>query len=132
MELILVGIISGIITGLGMGGGSILILILVTFMSVSQHVAQATNLIFFIPTAIIAIIVHVKNQNIDKKVGRKLLFTTIIGSAVGAYLTSKIEAENLKRYFGFFLLAVGIYEIITTKKEHIKEKKEEKEKWKIG
>ena len=128
MELILVGVISGIITGLGMGGGSILILILVTFMSVSQHIAQATNLIFFIPTAIIAIIVHIKNKNIDKKIGKKLLLTTMIGSGIGAYLTSKVEPESLKRYFGFFLLAVGIYEIITTIKEHKKEKREEKEK----
>ena len=67
MGMILVGIISGIITGLGMGGGSILILILVSFMSVSQHAAQATNLMFFIPTAIIAILVHIRNKNIDKK-----------------------------------------------------------------
>ena len=128
MELILVGIISGIITGLGMGGGSILILILVSFMSVSQHIAQATNLIFFIPTAIIAIFIHIKNNNIDKVIARKLLFTTIIGSACGSYLTSKIDAGNLKKYFGFFLLAVGIYEIITTIKEYKKDKKEEKQK----
>ena len=126
MGLILVGIISGIVTGLGMGGGSILILILVTFMSVSQHIAQATNLIFFIPTAVIAIIIHIKNNNVEKQVAKKLFFMTILGSALGAYLTSLVEAENLKRYFGFFLLAVGIYEIITTIKEHLKEKEEEK------
>ena len=126
MGLILVGIISGIVTGLGMGGGSILILILVTFMSVNQHVAQATNLIFFIPTAVIAIIIHIKNNNVEKQVAKKLFFMTILGSALGAYLTSLVEAENLKRYFGFFLLAVGIYEIITTIKEHLKEKEEEK------
>ena len=128
MGLILVGIISGIVTGLGMGGGSILILILVTFMSVSQHVAQATNLIFFIPTAVIAIFIHIKNKNVEKKIAKKLFFVTIIGSALGAYLTSLVEAENLKRYFGIFLLVIGVYEIITTIKEHIKEKKEEKAK----
>lgn len=125
MGLILVGIISGIITGLGMGGGSILILILVAFMSVSQHVAQATNLIFFIPTAVIAIIIHIKNKNIDKPIGKKLLFTTIIGSALGAYLTNLVEPQKLTKYFGIFLLIIGIYEIITTIKEHMKEKKEE-------
>ena len=128
MGLILVGIISGIVTGLGMGGGSILILILVTFMSVNQHVAQATNLIFFIPTAVIAILIHIKNNNIDKSVAKKLFLVTIIGSALGAYLTSLVNPENLKRYFGFFLLAVGIYEIITTLRIHLKEKKEEKGK----
>lgn len=100
-------------------------------MAVPQHIAQATNLIFFIPTAIIAIFVHIKNKNIDKEVGKKLFLATVIGSGVGAYLTTFIASENLKRYFGFFLLAVGIYEIITTFKEHKNEKKEEKEKWKI-
>lgn len=125
MGLILVGIISGIITGLGMGGGSILILILVAFMSISQHIAQATNLIFFIPTAVIAIIIHIKNGNVEKKVGKKLFIVTILGSAIGAYLTSFIEPKNLTKYFGIFLLIIGVYEIITTIKEHIKEKKEE-------
>lgn len=126
MGLILVGIISGIVTGLGMGGGSILILILVAFMSVSQHIAQATNLIFFIPTAVIAIIIHIKNKNVEKQVAKKLFLVTIIGSALGAYLTSFVEAKNLTRYFGIFLLIIGIYEIITTLKVHLKEKEEEK------
>ena len=58
MKLILIGIISGIVTGMGMGGGSILILILTAFMGVNQHTAQATNLIFFIPTSISAIYVY--------------------------------------------------------------------------
>ena len=65
MKLILIGIISGIVTGMGMGGGSILILILTAFMGVNQHTAQATNLIFFIPTSISAIYVYFKNKNVD-------------------------------------------------------------------
>lgn len=125
MGLILVGIISGVITGLGMGGGSILILILVTFMSISQHVAQATNLIFFIPTALIAIVIHIKKQNIDKEIGKKLFLVTMMGSGIGAYLTRFIESKKLTKYFGIFLLVIGIYEIITTIKEYLKTKEEE-------
>lgn len=126
MELFLVGIISGIVTGLGMGGGSILILILAAFMQVSQHVAQATNLLFYIPTAIVAILVHIKKKNIEKDVGKKLLLTTLVGSGLGAYLTTKVNAEHLQRYFGFFLLSVGIYGMIITIKEHIKKKEEDR------
>ena len=47
----LTGVISGIISGMGMGGGTILITILVCFLSVDQKVAQAVNLVFFIPTS---------------------------------------------------------------------------------
>lgn len=123
MKLILIGIISGIVTGLGMGGGSILILFLTMFMSVNQHTAQAANLIFFIPTSISAIYVYFKNKNIDKKVGKKLLYTVIIGAIIGAYLTKYIDSTNLKKYFGMFILAVGIIDIILTIKNKIKDNK---------
>lgn len=127
MKIILIGILSGIVTGLGMGGGSILILILTTFLNTEQHTAQAANLIFFIPTAITAIIVHFKNKNVDKQVGKKLLYSSIVGSAVGAYLTSFVKAQNLRKYFGIFLLVVGILEIIDTIKKIYKSKGEKKQ-----
>ena len=46
----LIGLVSGIVTGTGMGGGTILILLLTLIIGTNQHEAQATNLIFFIPT----------------------------------------------------------------------------------
>jgi len=52
---ILIGIVSGIIGGLGMGGGTVLILLLSLFLDIEQHIAQATNIVFFVPTAISAI-----------------------------------------------------------------------------
>lgn len=92
-------------------------------MGVNQHIAQATNLIFFIPTAIISIIVHFKNQNVERKVGKSLLLPVIVGSAVGAILTLQLQPQKLKKYFGIFLLAVGILEMITTIKKIIKNRK---------
>ena len=51
MMEILIGLVSGIVSGTGMGGGTILIFLLSYVMQVEQHVAQAANLIFFIPTS---------------------------------------------------------------------------------
>lgn len=65
MLQILIGGLSGIFSGIGMGGGTILIFLLTTFAGLEQHIAQATNLIYFIPTAISAIIVNYKNKNIS-------------------------------------------------------------------
>ena len=123
MKLILIGIISGIVTGLGMGGGSILILFLTMFMSVSQHTAQAANLIFFVPTSISAIYVYFKNKNVDTKIGIRLLFSVIIGAMLGAFLTKFVEPSNLKKYFGMFILAVGVIDIILTIKNKIIKRK---------
>ena len=63
---IFLGFIAGMFTGLGLGGGSILALLLTLFFNVNQHLAQSTNIIFFIPSAIISIIINIKNKNIKK------------------------------------------------------------------
>lgn len=123
MKLILIGIISGIVTGLGMGGGSILILFLTMFMYVNQHTAQAANLIFFIPTSISAIYVYFKNKNVEPLIGKKLLYSVIVGAMIGAYSTKYINSYKLKKYFGMFILAVGVIDIILTIKNKIKQKK---------
>ena len=122
MELIITGMISGFITSLGMGGGSILILMLTYFFNVEQQIAQAANLIFFIPTAIVAIIIHFKNKNVDKEVGKKLLLPSIFGAGFGAYFTKFVNVKSLRKYFGIFLLVIGILELITIIKNMIKRK----------
>ena len=74
MKEIIIGLISGIISGLGMGGGTILILFLTLFANIEQHIAQATNVIFFVPTAIAAIIIFIKNKKINFKIGLPICF----------------------------------------------------------
>ena len=66
MREVLIGVVSGIVSGTGMGGGTILIFLLSFLSGVEQHVAQATNLIFFVPTSIVAIWVNIKNKNTIK------------------------------------------------------------------
>ena len=69
MTNIIIGAVSGIVSGMGMGGGTILILCLVLFLGKDQHVAQGANLIFFIPTSIVSIITNVKQKLIKWKTG---------------------------------------------------------------
>ena len=65
--LIISGILSGILGGMGMGGGTILIPVLGIFFGIDQHVAQAVNLISFVPMAAISIAIHLKNGLMEKK-----------------------------------------------------------------
>lgn len=116
MFLILTGVVSGIISGLGMGGGTILIIILTNILNYEQHIAQASNILFFIPTSLMAIWVHFKQNDIDKSLILKLAIPGVIGGIIGSYVSVIIEANNLKKFFGVFLLIVGTYEIITTVK----------------
>lgn len=111
MGEILIGIISGIISGAGMGGGTILIFLLSFMMGVEQHIAQATNLIFFIPTSIVAIIVNLKNKNIDLKLAIIISICGVIGAIIGANIAINIDVGLLKKIFGIFLVIVTINEI---------------------
>lgn len=120
MKEILFGLISGIVTGMGIGGGTILIILLTVFMNIEQHTAQATNLIFFIPTAIVTIIMSLKNKLIDYKVANIIIIFGIIGSIVGAYISVRINNKSLKKYFGIVLLIIAIYEIYSYRKQYKK------------
>lgn len=120
---ILTGLISGIVSGTGMGGGTILILCLSIFLGIDQKVAQATNLIFFIPTSIATIYVNMKEKKINLKVAKVIIFWGIIGAAIGAIITQNIDTKILKKLFGFFLGFIAIHEIYIIIKEYIFSKK---------
>ena len=99
---ILIGTISGIISGIGMGGGTVLIFLLTFMLGIEQHIAQGANLIFFIPTSIVAIIVNFKNKNIDLKLATIISIFGVLGAIVGANLAIYTNVKDLKKYFRNF------------------------------
>ena len=122
MAYLLIGLISGIVSGTGMGGGTILIFLLTFFMGVEQHIAQATNLIFFIPTSIIAILVNLKNKNIYLKSAIIISVFGILGAIIGANISINMDVVILKKAFGIFLAIIAIHEIYTIVKLYKNEK----------
>ena len=114
---IAIGIASGIISGLGIGGGTLLIPALVILFGIAQQEAQNINLIYFIPTAIMAVVTHLKNGNIMKKEAVSLALWGLPAAALGSFIAIMVDAMWLKRGFGFFLLAMGIYELLNAKQD---------------
>ena len=120
---IFTGALSGAFSGTGMGGGTILILILSAFMGIDQHIAQATNLVFFVPTSITAIITTLKEKLINLKIGIPVAISGIFGAIIGAKISVNMDVNYLKKYFGIFLLIITIYEIYSLVRQYIFEKK---------
>ena len=125
MLLLAIGFVSGIISGMGIGGGTLLIPALVFIVGTKQQIAQSINLIVFIPSAIAALIVHTKKHNIEKGLLMKLAITGCIGAVAGSLLAVKLDSDILKRIFGIFLFVIGFYEI--TSKSKIKSTASSKE-----
>ncbi|CDE90708.1 MAG: sulfite exporter TauE/SafE family protein [Clostridia bacterium] len=123
MKEIIIGIVSGIVSGTGMGGGTILIFLLTFMCGIEQHIAQATNLIFFIPTSIVAIIVNIKNKNIKFKIATIISIFGILGAIVGANISIHTDVNRLRKFFGIFLAVIAIHEIYTIIKENKKIRK---------
>lgn len=119
MKEIVIGLLSGIVSGTGMGGGTVLILLLTMILGIEQHIAQATNLIFFIPTSIVAIITNWKHKLIDTKIAIVISICGIIGAVFGAIISNKTDVRDLRRFFGIFLAIIAIFEIFSYFRRYI-------------
>lgn len=118
MKEILIGVFSGVFSGIGMGGGTVLIVLLTIISGLEQHIAQATNLIYFVPTAISAIIVNYREKNIDIKLAKIISISGAIGAIIGANISVNTNVEILRKFYGFFLIIIAIHEIYTLIKEY--------------
>ena len=106
-----VSVILGFLSGLGTGGGSLLILWLTLVLDVPQNDARAINLMFFVPSAVIACLFRWKQGKLNF---RKVLPGILAGCAAAAgctLLTAGQTPDLLKKAFGILLICAGIREI---------------------
>ena len=111
MLTVIIGFLSGIISGMGIGGGAILIPALILTYGIEQKLAQGINLVYFLPTAVIALIVHIKKKNVDIKTAAIIGACGIIGAIGGSLIAMRLSNHSFQRFFGIFLLLIGIREI---------------------
>lgn len=109
---VLAGALSGVLGGMGMGGGTLLIPLLSIFYSVNQHVCQAVNLISFIPMAIVALIIHIKNKLVVFKCLAYVIVPAILFGIMGSFLAKDISGELLGRMFGGFLIILSVFQFL--------------------
>lgn len=114
MKFVIISSLASILAGMGMGGGSLFIILGLLFLELPQKTLQGLNLIMFISSGISATVSNFKNKLIDKKLSKKMAPCLALGSIVGVYITSKIKEEKLRKYFLIFITIIGIYEIISS------------------
>ena len=107
------GVLGGIFGGMGMGGGTVLIPLLGIFYNVNQHTAQAVNLISFIPMAIVALIIHLKNNMIDFSRVVWVIIPGVLSCILGCYIAKSVTGDILARCFGGFLILLSIFQFVS-------------------
>ncbi len=117
MAAAIFGFLSGIISGMGIGGGVILIPLLALFLHMEQQPAQGINLFYFLPTAIAALVIHIKNKQIAFRPALTLMACAIPGAIAGGWIAVTIAPGMLRKLFAVFLLLMGIHELLTKKEK---------------
>lgn len=105
---ILIGLISGIAGGMGMGGGTLLIPLLSIFLGVVQKEAQLLNVFSFVIMAIFVVYIHIKNKLIN--VFPAIMFSVLaaVFAVIFSLLVKDISNTTLKTFFGVFLIILAL------------------------
>ena len=109
---LLVGCATGILSAWGVGGGTLLLLIMTLFLGVEPATARAINLLYFLPTAAMGLLHHRKNGLLDKPLLTAAVPWGLAAAAVGAWLSTALDAAVLRRPFGVFLLITGVMTLL--------------------
>lgn len=107
----LAGAATGVLSGFGVGGGSLLLIYMTSFAGVPQTLAQGVNLLYFLPTAATALPAHLKNGYVEKKALVPAIAAGLVCSALTAWAATALDVNILRRCFGGFLILIGLREL---------------------
>ncbi|MCD8332402.1 MAG: sulfite exporter TauE/SafE family protein [Oscillospiraceae bacterium] len=107
----LVGAVTGVLSGFGVGGGTLLLIYLTAVAGLEQTEAQGVNLLYFLPAAAMALPSHIKNGYLDRPSLLPAILSGLLCSAAAAWAATALDVALLRRLFGLFLLYIGLREL---------------------
>lgn len=120
MLLYLLSGLTGVISGMGVGGGILLIPILVFLFHRDQHLAQGITLLAYLPTSLVAAITHYLNHNCRLRTAVELAVGGVVGSLAGAALAAATPSRWLQKLFAVFLVVMAVYQLLPSRKKESK------------
>lgn len=114
---VLVGIVLGFLAGLGVGGGSLLILWLTCVLGMEPQTARSINLLFFLPCAAISICFRRKQGHLPLKKIIPAMVTGCLAAVAFSWLGSHIHTELLRKLFGGLLILTGLRELFYKRRQ---------------
>ena len=106
---IAVMLVCAVISAMGMGGGSLLLIYLTAVRELPQLTAQGINLLFFLPCSLVSVIIYARKKLIKPKAVLPVLVGAAAGVLLGRFLLPGIEASLLRKAFAVFLILSGLF-----------------------
>ena len=111
LVILIVGTLFGFLAGLGVGGGSLLVLWLTVILQMDPAAARSINLLFFLPSALIACVFHLHQGTLKIKPLFPAILAGCISAGVFSVISSQLDVLVLKKLFGIVLLFTGLREL---------------------
>ena len=109
LYLLLAGVAGGVLAGMGMGGGTLTLPLLVLCLNVDQLTAQFANLVAFLPSGAVSLVLHVKNGLVKNDNLLFFLVPALATCVACSFFAVETSGELLKKLFGGFLVALSIF-----------------------
>ena len=109
---VLTGAVTGILSGMGIGGGTLLVIVLVELAHIEQRAAQGINLLYFLPVAAASLFAHIRSRRIRMRVFLLCAAAGTAAAAGGSLLAGCLKTGALRRLFGILLIAAGTVQIL--------------------
>lgn len=110
--ILIIGTVLGFLAGIGVGGGSLLILWLTLVLEMPYPQARIINLLFFLPSAIVATVFRWKQGKLEIKKVLPAIITGCIAAGVCSFFSTRLDLELLQKLFGGLLLITGVRELL--------------------
>ena len=116
IQLLVIGLVSGVASGLfGIGGGVLIVPALVYLAGFSQHAAIGTSLAILLPpVGLAAVIEYYRHGNVDIKAALIVAAALFLGGWIGAATANHVPEIQLRLVFGIFVVILGIYLVTTS------------------
>ncbi len=116
---LILGFIGGIPAGMGMGGGTVTIPLLILVGGVEQKMAQCANLFSFLPMSLFALRTHSQNGLLETKGILWVAVPALAISVLGAFIATSLPSAVLRKAFGAFLVGLSLFSFYNATKENI-------------
>ncbi len=115
--LLIACFICAVLSGLGVGSAGIFTLYLTLLAAYPQTEAQMLNLIFFLFSAGAALLLHIRERVIPRRLTLVLILCAIPGTLLGSYLARTLNPAIVRKLFGGMLVLTGVPTLVRGKEK---------------
>lgn len=116
---VIIGIFSGILSGLfGIGGGLLIVPALIFLAGYTQHEATGISLAVLLPpVGLAAVMEYYRHGHVDLTVAAILALAVFVGGWIGAVIANQVAGPYLRLGFGLFVLGIGCYVLFSAMRQ---------------